>query len=66
MLHYFARTFFSNIIVSPYLEDDTLVVYYIDDGVRQESQTTAAGKTTETVKNKMQVSVCNNMQDPLL
>ena len=66
MLHYFARRFFSNILVSPYLEDDTLVVYYIDDGVRQQSQTTAAGKTTKTVNNVMQVGVCNYMQDPLL
>ena len=50
MLHYFARRFFSKILVSPYLEGETLVVYYIDDDVRQESQSTAMKFVNELEK----------------
>ena len=33
MLHYYAKLFFNNSIISPELDDDIITVYYIQDGL---------------------------------
>ena len=54
MLHYFSRWFFNKILVSPYLEDDILIVYYIDDDIRHDSKSTS---TEAAVNSEMQVRI---------
>jgi len=53
MLHYFAKIFFNKILVSPYLKDDSVVVYYIDDDIQQNFSST--GETTKLAVNRQQV-----------
>ena len=53
MLHYFAKIFFNKILISPYLKDDTVIVYYIDDDIQQNFSSTE--DTTKQAVNRLQV-----------
>ena len=53
MLHYFAKIFFNKILISPYLKDDIIIVYYIDDDIQQNFSSTE--ETIKLAVNRQQV-----------